>query len=461
MTLTFSRFLAIGLLAAAIAPLPAALRAVLPSVFRSAAAWAQIEDPGFGDPTTLTQPGTRGGFGGTLPNNPYLPQSYVPSAPLPPVAAVRPQGWPGGNPPAAADPYAQNRLASSVSPVGTAPRRDPAEPPYDPAEMMARIGPERIQACEVLPMINRAIQRVVSKNEEFAKLSPEDQQREIHRAQRSYMEAALQEVISNKLLVAELRATLEPKALEDNEKRIRDYFNTEYIHELRKQYNASSIIELEDKLRALGGSIDSQRRLFIDQSMAAGWLQQSVSRAEKDPTHDEMLEYYNAHVTDWETPARARWEEITAKWSNFRTRDDARAAIARWGNDVFVRHVPFGEVAKAHSQDYAADDGGVHDWASKGSLVSEAIDQALFSLPIGQLSQIIEDEEGCHIVRVLERDELRRAPFVEVQPEIKQALHDGGAEERRKKYVEKLRERIPVWTVFDAENATDDSTWQR
>ena len=128
--------------------------------------------------------------------------------------------------------------------------------------------------------------------------------------------------------------------------------------------------------------------------------------------------------------------------------------MARWGNDVMVRNVPFAEVAKAHSQEFAADDGGVHDWTTRGSLRSTVIDDALFTLPVGTMSRILIDEDGCHIVRVLTRDEAKRASFPDVQPEIKKLLHDGGINQRRNDYVEKLRERTPVWTIFDDETAT-------
>jgi peptidyl-prolyl cis-trans isomerase C len=77
------------------------------------------------------------------------------------------------------------------------------------------------------------------------------------------------------------------------------------------------------------------------------------------------------------------------------------------------------------------------------------LDRALFELPIGQLSPIIEDETGYHIIRVLERHPAGRTPFTEVQKEIKKKLQ----EEKRKaafaEYVARLRREIPVWTIYD------------
>jgi len=96
----------------------------------------------------------------------------------------------------------------------------------------------------------------------------------------------------------------------------------------------------------------------------------------------------------------------------------------------------------------------VHDWTSKGSLRSTVLDDALFSpaLPEGKLSQIIEDEEGFHIVRVLNREAAKRVPFSDVQVEIKKRMHDGLQERKRNEYVAKLRDHTPISTVFDAED---------
>ena len=78
---------------------------------------------------------------------------------------------------------------------------------------------------------------------------------------------------------------------------------------------------------------------------------------------------------------------------------------------------------------------------------------------MGQLSAIIEDEASpnladqgsLHIVRVIERTEAGRTPFLEAQVGIRETLV---AERKRKAtedYLRKLRERTLVWSVFDAD----------
>jgi parvulin-like peptidyl-prolyl isomerase len=111
-------------------------------------------------------------------------------------------------------------------------------------------------------------------------------------------------------------------------------------------------------------------------------------------------------------------------------------------------------VAKAHSHGFSAADGGVNDWTTQGSLRSTALDATIFALPVGALSQIVEDEDGFHIVRVIEREEHHHVPFNEVQAEIKQRLLDKDQAKGMTQYLAKLRERTPVSDLLKGDNST-------
>ena len=65
-----------------------------------------------------------------------------------------------------------------------------------------------------------------------------------------------------------------------------------------------------------------------------------------------------------------------------------------------MRGAAFAEIAKAKSDGFTAKDGGVHDWTTKGALQCKAIDDALFTLQVGQMSSIIDSGPAFHIIRV-------------------------------------------------------------
>jgi hypothetical protein len=425
-----------------------------------------IPDPGFGDPYAT------GGYGNISPPpsttqimSPNLPiNNYGPGAPATPGTPTRPQSWPGGIAdgtrnsaganPAAGAPSQGYRVATagrvpSMNPPNATPRKSPADPPYDPVEIVAHVGNEVIQASEVLPLINQQVALITKEHAaELAQLSPQERDDQLNPIRRELMKRALDDIVKVKLLLSELRRKIPAEGLAKHDKMMREYFNSKEIKRLMEEHKAVSIPDLESKLLAQGTSLESQRMVFVERQLAGSWLNEHTKNDKQPATHEEMLTYYKEHAADWDSPARVRWEQLTAKFANFNSKQEAYQSLARWGNEI-LRGAPFAAVAKAHSQDVAAEDGGVHDWASKDSLRSEILDRALFSLPVGALSQIIEDEEGLHIVRVIQREDAKRAPFTDVQGEIKKSLQDGGKDRRQMEYLTKLREQTPVTTIFD------------
>jgi parvulin-like peptidyl-prolyl isomerase len=117
--------------------------------------------------------------------------------------------------------------------------------------------------------------------------------------------------------------------------------------------------------------------------------------------------------------------------------------IAEIGNEV-VYGAPLDAVARRSSHDFLASEGGQQGWTTKGSLASEALDKALFELPLNELSDVIETPVGFHIVRVLERTEAGAKPFRDAQVEIKETLTNQRNEKRFDDYLTKLRSEIPI-----------------
>jgi hypothetical protein len=326
--------------------------------------------------------------------------------------------------------------------------KDPTEPPVEPAAILAHVGSEVIQAAEILPMVNQMLNSHLDKIRDQLDKAPEDfKKKQIAEWRREVVQRALKDTINIKLLMADVKATAPKEGVDKNIEHMRKLFNESEIKNLKATYKATSIADLENKLRAEGGSLESQRMAFVERNMAIGWAMSQV-KEKKEPSHEEMVRYYREHLAEWEHPARARWEQLTATFDEYDSKAEAWRDIASWGTQI-QNGAPFAEVAKAHSHGFAAEEGGLNDWTTHGSLRSLVIEQAIFNLPVGVLSQILADEEGFHIVRVVEREEQHVTPFIEVQPEIKKKLHEGGKLEAVNRYVDKLRERMPVYTIYD------------
>ncbi|MCR4415205.1 MAG: peptidyl-prolyl cis-trans isomerase [Thermoguttaceae bacterium] len=109
--------------------------------------------------------------------------------------------------------------------------------------------------------------------------------------------------------------------------------------------------------------------------------------------------------------------------------------------------------AKERSDGPTAANGGLRDWTSRGSLTAEILDRAIFGLPVGEMSPILEEDKLMHIVRVVERQEAQRTPFAEAQAEIREKIRKQRETAAREAFLARLRQQIPVWTVFDEEQA--------
>jgi parvulin-like peptidyl-prolyl isomerase len=75
--------------------------------------------------------------------------------------------------------------------------------------------------------------------------------------------------------------------------------------------------------------------------------------------------------------------------------------------------------------------------------------RAVFTLEVDKLSQIIEDDAGFHIIRVIERKEAGQVSFLEAQPEIREAIESQRRAAEQQKYLTELRARTQVWTIYD------------
>ena len=310
--------------------------------------------------------------------------------------------------------------------------------PLETAMIAARVGPEVVLESDLLTP--KALEYL----EGAAKTMPPEQLRDLRL---QICRQVIDQHVETMLVFVDACREIPADKLPEIRKNVEKAFDEQMLPNLLKEAKVANSLEYERLLRSKGQSLDRMRKMFFERALAQEWLRRNA-KADDEIPHAEMIAWYQAHLADYDFPARARYEILTVKMGLKRSRREAWDMLATMGNEVLAGR-PFAEVAKARSEGPTAAAGGVCDWTSRGSLASKSLDEALFSLPAGQLSAIIEDGETLHIVRVIERQEPGRTPFLEAQVGIRDTLR----EERRKKalaeYLAKLRERTPVWTVFD------------
>jgi len=219
-----------------------------------------------------------------------------------------------------------------------------------------------------------------------------------------------------------------------------------------KERHLESQGELDLALRQIGTSVEQQVKDYGEYMLGIEAARNKLPSLKRPPTVSllEMLDYYREHVADYYIPAKPRFEILTAKFSRFGGDQQAtRNFIAMMGDEVLLGGIPFPAVARKHSQEPRASDGGYYDWVTPDSLASKPIDRAVFSLEVDKLSQIIEDDAGFHIVHVLERRDAGQVSFEEAQKDIRETIQSQKRAAEQQKYLTDLRARTKVWTIYD------------
>ncbi len=257
----------------------------------------------------------------------------------------------------------------------------------------------------------------------------------------------LRNIIDRKLLVQEAKRVLPEAGYKQLEAMAEQDFDR-LVREQMAEVGAATREELACKMRASGQSFEMLRRTHTETFIAQQFLRLQIA-PRLTISRQDLLDYYATHREQFRRPARVRWHEIVISYGKHGGHDAARAKA-----DQLLKQLrdgaDFETLAKRYSDGATAFQGGKWDWTNKGSYVVAAVDEALFSLPIGKVSDPIEGPRGWHIVRVDERTEPGVISFLEAQEQIANELRKQRFVEESRKYMQQLFARANVATLFSS-----------
>jgi len=208
--------------------------------------------------------------------------------------------------------------------------------------------------------------------------------------------------------------------------------------ELRSAFKTPG--ELASRLESEGYTEDSYHD-FVHQMIAASKYLDGI-RARAATVNDSELEtYYRDNEYRLTLPEQVRVRHILLTWKPLGTRDD-RAAIreqmvpileqARAGAD-------FAELARTHSEDATAEDGGDTGLFHRGEMVP-AFEDVAFALQPDEISDPVETPFGVHILKLEERRDARLLPLEEIREGLRDHVRRERAEAAVEAEVARLRE---------------------
>ena len=272
---------------------------------------------------------------------------------------------------------------------------------------------------------------------------------EIRKAQDAILKEKLQDHIDQQLMVDAVKVKLKAEQLEGIEKQLDEAFEKNMVPKLMEVTKAQSVPELESMLQTHGLSLPQMRKRWGDQQIAMQWIK---TKAGDDPklSRPDLLAAYEARIADYTEVGQVKWQHIQVILKKHGDdRDEARLVL-----DRAIRALRAGQdfdaVARSYSEAGSAADGGHWDWTQTGSLANRKVADALDSLPVDEISDVIDDGKSLQIVRVTARRPQRIKPFdEEVQKELKAKLLEEDRKKRTEDVIKQLRANGAVETIFD------------
>jgi parvulin-like peptidyl-prolyl isomerase len=120
--------------------------------------------------------------------------------------------------------------------------------------------------------------------------------------------------------------------------------------------------------------------------------------------------------------------------AEIRKQMEAILARAKSGED-------FAKLAKEYSEDPGSkDNGGLYEDFGRGRMV-KPFEDAAFSIPVGDLSDIVETTYGYHILKIVDRKKETR-PLDEIRPELEDKIRQTKRNDFIQKHIKKLKKDI-------------------
>ncbi|OGF68041.1 MAG: hypothetical protein A2Y62_00340 [Candidatus Fischerbacteria bacterium RBG_13_37_8] len=217
------------------------------------------------------------------------------------------------------------------------------------------------------------------------------------------------------------------------------------LEQLKKENNIASDEELSNALKQEGITIEELkmqlRERTMQQKLIYFYLQGKVSITEQ-----EMQQYYNEHIEDFTEPARFRISYIFISTAD-RTKEEA-LTITEDILDKLKAGTDFLQLATEYSEDASKEKGGDLGFLSKvemNTLFAQSID----TMQVGQISELIESEDGYRIFKLTEKTEAQVNAYENVKNEIYQKIFEMRAEKYQDEFIKKLKEESYIQILYD------------
>jgi peptidyl-prolyl cis-trans isomerase SurA len=235
------------------------------------------------------------------------------------------------------------------------------------------------------------------------------------------------------------------------------------LDEMRKQMNLTTMEELEKAAETQGVSYEEFKQNLRNQIITQRVIGQEVG-SHLSLAKDDIKKFYDEHKADMEQPEQIRLSEIliapkapktsapappaagadpsAAAEPNPADADAQLAAAQAKANDLLEqihKGTAFEDLAKKNSDGPSAKDGGDLNYFKRGTL-SKDLEDKVFAMKAGDVSDVIRTKQGFVILKVTEHHAAGVPPLKDVEARIQDAIYMQKLQPALRAYLTKLRE---------------------
>jgi len=211
----------------------------------------------------------------------------------------------------------------------------------------------------------------------------------------------------------------------------------ERLEQIKSQFSSSQ--EFKSALASQGLTVVDLKEKYREQIMIKKMVNREV-RSRVSVTPIEIALFYEKNKDDFNLPAQVKVMTIMIRKSEAdpESNTDSLKKIKMIELKI-AEGEDFAKLAREYSQDPSAVDGGDMGYIGKGQMMKK-IDEVIFSLQPGEISETIETPVGYHVFKIVEVKEAGAESFDEARMQIENYLFQEKAKERFDEWMTNLKE---------------------
>jgi len=278
-----------------------------------------------------------------------------------------------------------------------------------------------------------------------------------------------EEAVGNDILLTKLQAFISGSAdvseAEIHEQFIKQNSKVKFDYAILKQDDLrKGLHPTDEELKAFYESHKQSYANSVPEKRKVKYVVVETAKAEAGVqiTQDDLRAYYDQHRAQYQVPEQVKVSHILIKTplpGPDGKVDEKGVAEAQHRAEDLLKQLRSGakleDLAKKYSEDPgSAKQGGSLGWIGKGQTVPE-FEKTAFSLPKGQISDLVKSSYGFHIIRVDDKQEAHTKTLDEVKSEIEPLLKHQKAQQIAQKQAEALLKQAREQKSLDAAAAAE------